>query len=149
MLVPDVNILLYAYNADLAQHALASRWWEETLRGGRPVGLAWITVLSFIRLMTGRHAVPRPVPTAEAIATVRAWLEQPCVQILAPGEQHAEILFRLGEQVGFAGNLTTDAHLAALAIEYQAELVSTDVDFARFPGLRWFNPLAPRKPKPH
>lgn len=72
---------------------------------------------------------------------VRGWLAVPSVQILTPGESHADILFRLIEQVGTAGNLTTDAHLAALAIEYQAELASTDTDFARFKGLRWFNPI--------
>jgi len=77
----------------------------------------------------------------DAIRRVRTWLDHPRIQILTPGERHAEILFRLLTHLGTAGNLTTDAHLAALAIEYQAELVSTDADFARFPGLRWFNPL--------
>lgn len=76
---------------------------------------------------------------------VRSWLAHPRVTIIAPGEQHAVILFGLLERLGVAGNLTTDAHLAALAIEYQAELASTDADFARFPGLRWFNPLALKK----
>jgi predicted nucleic acid-binding protein len=72
---------------------------------------------------------------------VRSWLDHTGVRILAPGEHHADILFGFLTRLGTAGNLTTDAHLAALAIEYRAELVSTDTDFARFPGLRWFNPL--------
>jgi predicted nucleic acid-binding protein len=71
---------------------------------------------------------------------VRSWLEVPNVEIISPGEGHGDILFRLIEEVGTAGDLTTDAHLAALAIEHRAELVSTDTDFARFRGLRWFNP---------
>jgi toxin-antitoxin system PIN domain toxin len=79
--------------------------------------------------------------TKDAIRAVRAWLDVPRVQIVSPGEHHAEILFGLLDRLGTAGSLTTDAHLAALAIEYQAELVSADADFARFPGLRWFNPL--------
>jgi len=81
------------------------------------------------------------MPTKDAIRTVRAWLNLPRVRIVAPGDRHAEILFGLLDRLGTAGNLTTDAHLAALAIEYQAELVSADTDFARFPQLRWFNPL--------
>jgi hypothetical protein len=77
----------------------------------------------------------------EAVGIVRSWLRQPIVRVLVPGEAHGEILFRLLEELGTAGNLTSDAHLAAIAIEYQAEVASTDNDFARFPGLRWFNPL--------
>jgi len=86
--------------------------------------------------------VKNPLYPGEAIGVVRKWLAVPGVQILTPGEFHAEIFFRLIEQVGTAGDLTTDAHLAALAIEYRGELASTDTDFARFPGLRWFNPVA-------
>jgi hypothetical protein len=141
MLVPDVNLLLHAYNSESAYHSVARHWWEETLGLERPVGLAWVAVLGFMRLMTGRHLRKEPVPLGAVIACVREWLERPHVRILTPGERHAEILLRLLEHVGVGGDLTTDAHLAALAIEYQAELVSTDVDFARFPGLRWFNPL--------
>ncbi len=85
-----------------------------------------------------------PDVSEEAIGRVRAWLNHPRVQIVPPGDRHAEILFDLLSKLGTAGNLTSDAHLAALAMEYQAELVSTDADFARFPGLRWFNPLAGR-----
>ena len=78
----------------------------------------------------------------DAIERVRSWLEVPNVEIISPGEDHGDILFRLIEEVGTAGDLTTDAHLAALAIEHSAELVSTDTDFARFRGLRWFNPTS-------
>ena len=85
------------------------------------------------------------MPVAEAIGRVRSWFDHPRVRIVTPSERHAEILFDLLLELGVAGNLAYDAHLAALAIEYQAELVSTDTDFARFPGLRWFNPLAIRR----
>jgi hypothetical protein len=105
------------------------------------VGLAWVAVLGFVRIATHRQVLERPLPVAVACAAARSWLAQPYVSVLHPGERHAEILFGLLEALGTAGNLTTDAHLAALAIEHQAQLQSTDRDFGRFPGLRWENPL--------
>ncbi len=141
MILPDINLLIHAYNSDSPRHAAARTWWEQTLDRPRPVGLAWATVLGFIRIMTHRGILGNPMTVGEAIGRSRAWLNHARVQVLTPGESHGDILFQLLEQLGTAGNLTTDAHLAALAIEYQAELASTDADFARFPGLRWFNPL--------
>jgi len=142
MIIPDLNVLVYAYNADFLRHAAAKRWWEDTLSGQRPIGFAWATLLGFLRVMTQRRILERPMRLADAIRTVSGWLAQPGVQIVTPGDGHARILFDLISEAGTAGNLTTDAHLAALAIEYQAESASADPDFARFPGLRWFNPLA-------
>lgn len=113
------------------------------MSGERTVGLTWAAMLGFIRIMTHRGILDNPMRPGDAIERVRSWLGQPCVEILTPGEKHAEILFGLLEDLGTAGNLTTDAHLAAVAIEYQAELASTDSDFDRFRGLRWFDPLAP------
>ncbi|MCX6551981.1 MAG: PIN domain-containing protein [Acidobacteria bacterium] len=112
------------------------------LNGRRPVGLAWVTVLGFIRIATHRQILARPLHAPAACSRVRSWLAQPCVTILHPGDRHPDVLFGLVEHLGTAGNLTTDAHLAALCIEYNAELHSTDADFARFPGLRWRNPIA-------
>ena len=146
MLIPDVNILVHAYNSDSRVHDRARRWWETTLQQPRPVGLPWASSLGFIRITTNRTILTNPLAVPDAIGHVREWLDRPRVRIVSPGDQHPEILFDLLMQLGTAGNLTTDAHLAALAIEYQAELVSTDTDFARFPGLRWFNPLMPRRP---
>lgn len=137
MIVPDVNALVYAYNADAARHPLARQWWEHAINSGAAIGLPWISALGFIRLMTHPRVGANPLPVSTAIEHVRSWLARSNVRILTPGERHAEILFALLEAVGVAGNLTTDAHLAALAIEYHAELVSTDADFARFPKLRW------------
>jgi len=142
MILPDVNVLIHAYDSTFARHVAARRWWERTLGGQRPVGMAWVTVLGFIRIMTHRGILDNPMRPAQAIRAVKAWLDHPQVQVVTPGEQHGAILFRLIEALGTAGNLTTDAHLAALAIEYQAEVATTDTDFARFRGLRWFNPLA-------
>jgi hypothetical protein len=141
MIVPDVNLLLHAYNAESPAHDAARAWWEGLLNGARPVGLAWAVVLGFLRIATHREILARPLPVVRACGHTRAWLAQPQVAILHPGTRHAAILFDLLERLGTAGNLTTDAHLAALAIEHQAELHSTDADFVRFPGLRWTNPL--------
>jgi toxin-antitoxin system PIN domain toxin len=142
VILPDVNLLVHAYNTDSPVHAGARAWWEDLLNGTRPVGLAWAGMLGFIRLTTHRQVFSNPMPVATACAHARAWLTQPQVAIVDPGARHAEILFGLLESLGTAGNLTSDAHLAALAIEHQAELHSTDADFVRFPGLRWVNPLA-------
>lgn len=106
-----------------------------------PVGLPWATALGFIRLMTHRSVLVTPMSAHAAVAHVRAWFAQPNVRVVDPGADHLDILARLLAALGTAGNLTTDAHLAALAIEYQCELCSNDADFTRFPGLRWRNPL--------
>ncbi len=142
MIIPDVSILIHAYNSESSRHKAARDWWERTLTLSRPVGLPWVTILGFLRIMTHRSILQNPMYPVDAIRRIRSWLAAPRVEIIGPGETHDEILFGLLEKLGTAGNLTTDAHLAALAIEFQAELASTDTDFARFQGLRWFNPAA-------
>ncbi|MGA2597677.1 MAG: type II toxin-antitoxin system VapC family toxin, partial [Bryobacteraceae bacterium] len=138
MILPDINILILAYNAESPQHAEAREWWESTLTGERLIGLTWITILGFVRIMTNRRIFENPLRVEQAIGVVNKWLPKQNVRVLHPTDRHAGILFGLLLRLGTGGDLTTDAHLAALAIEYQAELVSTDTDFARFPGLRWF-----------
>jgi uncharacterized protein len=140
VIIPDVNILVYAYNADAKHHKAARKWWELALTEPELVGLPWVTILGFIRISTQRRIIERPMFPQDAIERVRSWLAVPTVQIISPGEDHGEILFRLINDVGTAGDLTTDAHLAALAIEHRGQIASTDADFARFRGLRWFNP---------
>lgn len=142
MILPDINLLLHSYNSDSPRHPAARDWWESLLNGTHPVGLAWAAILGFIRISTHRQILDRPLPVQTACGHVREWLGRPYVTVLDPGTRHAEIMFGLLGSLGTAGNLTTDAHLAALAIEHQAELHSTDADFARFPGLRWRDPLA-------
>ena len=142
MIVPDINLLVHAYNADSRVHAAARAWWEEALSSTRLVGLSWVVILGFIRITTSRRVMAQPLPVDTACALARAWLERANVAVIHPGDRHADTLFALIETLGAAGNLTTDAHLAALAIEHQAELQSTDADFTRFPGLRWTNPIA-------
>lgn len=144
MIVPDLNLVVYAHNADAPDHRAARAWWEELLNGDVPVAIPWVVVLGFVRLVTHRAVLVAPMLPRTALGHVRAWFEQPNVQHLDPGARHLEILERLLTELGTAGNLTTDAHLAALAIEHQCELHSNDTDFARFAGLRWRNPLDQR-----
>ncbi len=145
MILPDLNLVVHAYNSESAEHAAARAWWEEQLSGSSPVSLPWVVVSGFVRLVTQRKVLTNPYPAAEACAIAESWLARPNVSVLQPGERHAELFFRLVRALGSAGNLTTDAHLAALAIEHGAELLSTDADFARFPELRWRNPLRPAR----
>jgi len=142
MILPDVNVIVHAYNRDSPMHARAREWWEKLLGAPGPVGLAWSVVLGYVRITTHTRILAKPLAPDAACAHVESWLAQPQVFLLQPGTRHAPLLFNLLRRLGTAGNLTTDAHLAALAIEHQAEVYSTDADFARFPGLRWRNPLA-------
>lgn len=141
MIIPDINLLIYAYNDQASQHGAAKEWWEALLNGKTPVGLSSLAISGFIRLMTHPRVLITPMPVDQTTTIIRTWFAQPPVRVLHPGPKFQEIFLRQLEQVGVGGNLTTDAQLAALAIEYQAELHSNDVDFARFPGLRWTNPL--------
>ena len=142
MIIPDINLLIYAYNRDARHHDAAREWWEGLLSSDERVGLPWAAGLGFIRLMTHPTVLVTPLDPATAIRHVRHWLERPNVVVLEPGPRHLDVLENLLGRVGVGGNLITDAHLASLAIEHQAELHSNDTDFARFSGLRWQNPLA-------
>lgn len=141
MKVVDLNLLIYAVNRDSEKHAAAKAWLENVLSGDEPIGLPWIVLLGFLRLTTNHRVLPKAIRPEQATAIVDTWLAQPAVVALSPGEQHWDVLRDLLADAGTAGNLTSDAHLAALAIENGAELCSTDADFARFPRLRWHNPL--------
>lgn len=141
MILPDTSLLLYAYNVDAADHAAARLWLQELFSGAEPVAFTWTTLTGFLRISTNRRAMAKPAPVAEAISWVDDWLAQPSSRIIRPGKRHWPILQSLLSAVRIGGDLVTDAHLAALAIEHDCELHSADTDFARFPGLRWRNPL--------
>ncbi|HEY4810849.1 MAG TPA: type II toxin-antitoxin system VapC family toxin [Solirubrobacteraceae bacterium] len=141
--MPDTNLLLYAADEDAELHDAALQWMEETLSGTETVAFAWVAVLGFIRIGTNPALYDIPMRVERALEVVDGWLAQPCVTIVHPTDRHAAVLRDLFTRVGTAGNLTTDAHLAALAVEHGATLYSSDNDFSRFPGLRWVNPLNP------
>ena len=141
MKVPDVNLLLYAYDASSTRHAQARPWLEATLSAAEPVGFAWSVLLAFLRLSTRAQIFTSPLNPSEAFAIMERWLDQPNTVVLEPTGRHLAILRGLIEPLGTAGNITADAHLAALAIEHGGEVCSADTDFGRFTGLRWTNPL--------
>ncbi len=141
MRILDLNILLYAVNADSPNHARARRWLEQAIGGTEAVALPWVVILGFLRITTSRQVFAAPLDPTDAIAIVDSWLARPNVVRLDPGDRHWQILSSLLTEAGAAGNLTTDAHLAALAIENGCELCSTDADFGRFQQLNWMNPL--------
>lgn len=135
MRLVDANVLIYATNSSSPQHSQARAWIEDALNGAETVGFCWVVLLAFLRITTRGAIMPSPLSVADACSVVKAWLAQPPSQVVHPTSRHAEILFNLLGVVGTGANLTTDAHLAALAIEHGAELWSFDGDFARFPGL--------------
>ena len=137
----DLNILIYSVNSEAPQHRTALDWWQAQLSGDESIGLPWVVVSGFIRITTQPRLFPNPLSVEQAIGIVDDWLAQPNAILVNPGEKHWEILRRLLLKSGTAGNLTTDAHLAALAIEFGATLFSFDNDFARFqPDLNFVNP---------
>ncbi len=141
MKLPDVNLLLYALDEASPHHIRARPWLEGVLSGTEPVGFAWSVLLAFLRLSTRAQLFANPLTPAEAFDVIDGWLAQPSALVVDPTERHLAILRGLVEASGTAGNLTSDAHLAALAIEHGGEVCSADTDFARFRGLRWNNPL--------
>jgi hypothetical protein len=141
VIVPDINLLVFAYNEAAPGHRAARTWWEGLMSGRERIALPWAVVFGFVRLITHPSVLEQPEPPTAAMARVRTWFLRDHVLPLDPGPRHLEIVETLFESTGVAANLTTGTHLAALAIEHQCELHSSDADFGRFPGLRWRNPL--------
>ncbi|MGD0497600.1 MAG: type II toxin-antitoxin system VapC family toxin [Bryobacteraceae bacterium] len=141
MILVDANLLIYAVNEDAPLHRKAKAWLESAISGSETVALSWNVLLAFLRLTTRAGLLRTPLPVDVALEVVEAWLSQPSVAVIHPGPRHLRVLRDLISPLGTGGNLTSDAHLAALAIEHGAQLYSTDADFARFPPLRWRNPL--------
>ena len=141
MKLVDVNLLLYAVDEASPHHEVARPWLEEALSGAETVGLAWSVLLAFLRLSTNPRMFESPLSLDRAFDLVRSWLGRASVAVVEPTSDHLDRLQELLRPLGSAGNLTMDAHLAALALEHGAELCSADADFSRFPGVRWINPL--------
>jgi toxin-antitoxin system PIN domain toxin len=147
VILVDANLLIYAHIESFAQHDAARSWLDDRLNGSIPVGLPWGSLVAFLRLVTNPRVFEQPEPASQAWRQVADWLSCEVVWVPQPTERHAEILGTLLALAGVQANLVPDAHLAALALEHGLTLFSTDGDFARFPGLRWIDPLeAPRAP---
>jgi len=141
MIMPDANILIYAVNQEAEWHLPAKSWWEDTLSGQQVVGIPWVVAMAFLRITTHRRIFATPLTPIQAIEQLDTWLDQPAARLISPRDKHWSILRNLLKQTGMAGNLTTDAHIAALAIEQGYTVYSADNDFKRFPGLEHINPL--------
>ena len=141
MKVADLNLLIYAVDQEAHAHDRARDWWNDQLSSSETVGLAWTVLLGFVRLTTNPRVFRAPMASGDALDYIDRWLATPVTTVIEPTRRHAAIMRELLATTGTAGNLVTDAHLAALAIEHGATLCSADHDFGRFPGLRWKDPL--------
>lgn len=142
MILVDANLILYAIDSSSPMHEKAVLWWNRSLSGSSPVCLSWTVILAFIRIATNARIFDKPLSLDQALSYVNDWLAQPCVRIIGPTVSHWEVFQRLLKSGQAVANLTTDAHLAAIAIEHGCTMMSTDSDFMRFKGLKWENPLA-------
>ncbi len=142
MKLVDLNVLIYTVNKDAMHHEPVLRWWERVINGDDLIGLPWIVLLGFLRLSTNAAVFPKPLEVDTAVGKIDSWLGLENVRLVREKDEHWDILRSLLEELGAAGNLTTDAHLAALAISHGAVLISCDNDFSRFKGLRWESPIS-------
>jgi hypothetical protein len=147
MILPDANLLLYAYNSDLSHHARSAAWWTKALNGSEPVCLCPLVLFAFVRVATSTRVFRHPMTIGEAAARVEEWLQRPNIQVATVEETDILVSLRLLKEAGTGGNLTTDAQIAALAQRLGATIHTADGDYARFPGVRWLNPLAGRRHK--
>jgi uncharacterized protein len=141
VIIPDVNVLVYAHNASIPEHERARVWWERAVNGAEPIGIDWSVVLGFVRLMSNPRVAVRPQAPGELLGRVTAILNRQSVRLVTPGMRHADLMRTLFEGSGAGPRMVTDVHLAAIAIELDAVLATNDTDFARFPRLRTVNPL--------
>jgi toxin-antitoxin system PIN domain toxin len=140
--IVDANVLLYAVNSSAEHHDASRRWLDGALSGADVVGLAWVPLLAFARLTTKHGLFPSPLTPEDAMAQVRDWCSAPSAVMVNPTARHADVLSNLVLGIGSGGNLINDAHLAALAIEHRARIVTYDNDFGRFDGVSWDVPEA-------
>lgn len=143
MKLVDANVLLNAVNRSSADHEVSTRWLNHALSGGATVGFSWVVLLAVARLATRPGLFARPLTIDELADVLGGWLSAPAALVVHPGARHLDLLIDLLRSTGTAGNLTTDAHLAALALEHQAQIITFDADFDRFPGVRWARPSLP------
>lgn len=140
MRIVDANVLLYAVNSAGPHHEPSRAWLDRALNGADVVGLSWVVLLAFTRLSTSARIFPSPLSATDALQQVQDWIGAPSAHVLDPGQRHPSLLQELLVESGAAGNLVNDAHLAALAIEHRASLITYDTDFARFPSVRTYRP---------
>ena len=141
MILIDANVAIYAYDISSIHHSRAKAWLENAFTTETDVRFGLMTVMAFLRVVTSPVILTRPLSVAAATGVTRAWLGRDNVALCEPTDRHWPLFAELATEGQARGPMLMDAHLAALAIEHGATLISTDRDFARFPGLRWVNPL--------
>jgi len=141
MIIPDINLLVYAFSPGLPAHAKARRWWQDSLSGDEPVGIPWMVSIGFLRIVTNPRIFTDYAGLDDALDRIAEWYANPVVVQIDPKPEHFQILGRLLRTVGKGADLVNDAHLAALAIEFDGTIYSADKDFALFPSAKWINPL--------
>lgn len=141
MIIPDANILIYAYDETSPHHNKARRWWEEALSGSEPIGIPWVVVLAFTRLMTHPHICRNPLSISQVREIATFWIQRRCVRLINVSDGSLGRFFDLLDEAGTGGNLSTDALIALHAMEHSATIVSNDLDFGRFPGVKRVDPL--------
>ena len=141
MIIPDINLLVYAHNQDDLRHEDARSWWGDLFEGDETIGLPLAVSVGFVRLATNPSVLSPPMTSEQAVSLVRSWLQKPNVVALDAGPDHFDHLQECLETAGRSGRFVTDAHLAALALDHDAEIHSADQDFRMFPDVRWHNPL--------
>ena len=144
MIVPDANLLLYAYDETNPFHKQAADWWGGLMSGAEPVGLCSVVIFAFLRIGTSNRVFANPLMISEAADHVRSWLGRSVTEVLSAESADVLTALRLLEEAGAGGNLTTDAQIAAIAVRHRATVHSADTDFGRFPDVRWTNPLLRR-----
>jgi toxin-antitoxin system PIN domain toxin len=141
MIVPDANLLLYAYDSTSRFHSRAASWWKDCLEGTEPVGLCAVVLFAFLRISTSRSVFVDPMTIEEASARIRSWIERTITEFLVTQEADVLQALRWLESAGSGGNLTTDAQIASIAYRHRATVHTADTDFGRFPDVRWKNPI--------
>ena len=141
MILPDANLLLFAINSENPDHERAYSWWQGLLMGNEPIGLLPVVIFAFIRLGTNRKVFPNPLPVSDAFAYVENWLEFPSVSWVESAPGDLALAKDLLVSAGTGANLTTDAQIAAAALRLKACVHTADIDFSRFPTVKWINPL--------
>ncbi len=141
MILPDINLLIYAHNENSEHFERANKWFEELLSGKESVCFCWETINGFIRVSTNHRAMPNPIQLYAAFSVIENWLGQPNVLFLTPTKDHLSRLRQIAETANAKGPLFTDAILATFAVTHNATIASTDRDFRLFDGLKLINPL--------
>jgi toxin-antitoxin system PIN domain toxin len=142
MILPDANLLIYAIDDASPRHRAANQWLTSALSGQEAIGFAWTVLLAVMRIATNPAIFDRALTIDEVLEPIERWTQAPVATSVEPTQRHLAVMRGLLAPFGTAGNLVSDAHLAALAIEHGGRVASADHDFGRFPGLRWFDPLA-------